>query len=135
MTCSIFTIPRGPSVNALYSNVRGKGRVKTKRYMTWINSAGWELKIQKPDAIAGPVSILLTIPRPLTKDGEWDMRRRDASNFIKAIEDLCVIHRLIEDDSHTTVYETTARWDDSGSIPQGMCRVTIFSVKSAEKAA
>ena len=33
-------IPRPPSVNALYANVPGKGRVKTKRYRDWIMHAG-----------------------------------------------------------------------------------------------
>lgn len=33
-------IPRPPSVNALYANVVGKGRIKTKRYKQWIMEAG-----------------------------------------------------------------------------------------------
>ena len=40
-----FIIPGPPSTNALYANVLGKGRVKTKRYRAWIDEAGWEIKI------------------------------------------------------------------------------------------
>ncbi len=42
-----FTIPRPPSTNALYANVPGKGRVKTKLYRVWIKTAGWTVKAQK----------------------------------------------------------------------------------------
>lgn len=94
-------LPQPPSTNMLYRNVPGKGRRKTKRYMTWINAAGWSVKEQQPHRVEGWVIVDITVNRP-------DNRKRDISNTIKAIEDLLVAHELIEDDSK--VYEVRARW-------------------------
>lgn len=96
-----LNLPQPPPVNNLYRNVSGKGRRKTKRYMTWIRAAGWMIREQKPQPVEGWVIIDLTVNRP-------DKRKRDISNTIKAVEDLLVEHRLIEDDS--MVYEVRARW-------------------------
>ena len=43
----VLLTPRPPSANALYSNVRGKGRVKTRQYRDWIwpsSEPGWGIK-------------------------------------------------------------------------------------------
>jgi crossover junction endodeoxyribonuclease RusA len=85
-------LPLPPSVNALYRNVPGRGRAKTQAYRTWENAAGWEVRAQAPQPIAGPVVMRLTFQWP-------DRRRRDVSNYVKATEDLLVEHKLIEDDS------------------------------------
>lgn len=97
----MLKLPAPPSVNMLYRNVSGKGRCKTKRYMTWINAAGWMIKEQRPDSIKGWIVLDITVNRP-------DARKRDISNTIKAVEDLLVEHRIIEDDS--LVLEVRARW-------------------------
>lgn len=94
-------LPQPPSVNMLYRNVPGKGRRKTKRYMTWIRAADWSVLEQNPEPVKGWVIVDITVNRP-------DNRRRDISNTIKAVEDLLVTHELIEDDS--VVYEVRARW-------------------------
>jgi Holliday junction resolvase RusA-like endonuclease len=130
-TVTTITLPMPCSLNGAYRNVAGVGRVATKRLMTWKRAAGWELKAQRPEPIKGPVALSLIMPRPLRKDGKtWDRRRQDASNRIKCVEDLLVEMGLIEDDSHTTVYEVAARWDDSGTIPQGQCLVHVYSLRS-----
>lgn len=40
-------LPRPLSTNNLFFNTK-KGRVKTREYCTWINSAGWEIKARSP---------------------------------------------------------------------------------------
>jgi Holliday junction resolvase RusA-like endonuclease len=85
-------LPMPPSVNALFRNVPGRGRVKTKRYLTWIQAAGWAVKEQRPAKIAGPYCLWLYCNRP-------DKRRRDLANLEKAISDLLVSHGIVEDDS------------------------------------
>lgn len=87
----LLSLPFPVSVNAMYKNIR-KGRAKTKRYMTWANSAGWSIKEQKPDPIKGFYSLTLIL-------NEKDNRRRDPDNFVKSVSDLLVTHQLIEDDS------------------------------------
>ena len=89
---SSFTIPLPPSVNSLYRNVPGKGRVKTQRYHTWLNAAGWAIKEAKPEAVRGDYIMTLICQRP-------DRRRRDLGNTLKAIEDILVEHGIITDDS------------------------------------
>jgi len=79
-----------PSVNNLYAHGRF-GRFKTPRYKTWIESAGWEVKDQKPSQVEGPYAVTMRFGR---KD-----KRRDLDNNIKATMDLLVSHRIVEDDS------------------------------------
>lgn len=86
-------IPLPPSVNALYANVAGRGRVKTARYRTWINAAGWDVSAQRPEPVPGHIAVTYRIPWPT------DKRRRDIGNLEKAISDLLVKHQLIDDDS------------------------------------
>ncbi len=90
-----------PSANNLFANVPGKGRVKTQRYRAWITAAGWELKIQRPAPIAGPVSISIGLKR--------SSALADLDGKIKALLDLLVRHSLIEDDR--MVEEIHIRWD------------------------
>ena len=84
-------IPVPPSANALFANRRGGrgGRFKTPRYTQWITAAGWELLMQHPVPIAGRYRLNITLPM---RDSA------DPDNRIKAISDLLVTHRLIEDD-------------------------------------
>lgn len=98
-------LPLPPSVNNLYANVPKVGRVKTKRYRTWLNAAGWELKTQRPQPVVGHYTMTLLLQRP-------DNRRRDCSNAIKAVEDLLVTHGILSDDS--LALSLTIRWEGIG---------------------
>jgi len=89
---TIITLPFPVSVNAMYANRKNGGRQKSKRYLTWANAAGWELKSQSPISIKGRVNLDVVFQRK-------DRRRRDISNLIKSVEDLLVDHGIIEDDS------------------------------------
>ncbi len=100
---TIFTLPIPPTLNNLFYNRCGGGRGKSTRYMTWIRAAGWRIKEQRPVAVLGPVSIVLTFQHPGNK-------KKDLDNLAKAPLDLLVLHRLIDDDSQ--VQELTLRWAD-----------------------
>ena len=85
-------LPLPPSTNHLYANVAGKGRVKSSRYRTWINAAGWCLKEQRPHKVSGDYVLWLWCERP-------DGRRRDLGNLEKPVSDLLVEHGIVGDDS------------------------------------
>lgn len=87
-----INLPMPVSTNALYRNVPGKGRAKTKRYLSWLNAAGWDIKEQKPRKLHGRYNITLLIERK-------DNRRRDIGNLHKGVSDLLVAHQIIQDDS------------------------------------
>lgn len=82
-----FTMPIPPSVNALYRNVSGKGRVRTKAYDAWREEAGWYVRT-KWRAVGAPV--IKPQPMALSIRIGLDDRRSDLSNRIKAIEDILV---------------------------------------------
>lgn len=86
VTTFLLTCP--PSLNGLFKNVPGKGRRKTKKYREWIKEAGWELVTQRPPPITGPYELSLVIPK----------RRGDLDNYCKAVSDLLVRHKLVDDD-------------------------------------
>lgn len=85
-------IPVPPSTNALYTNVPGKGRVKTARYKTWITEAGWAAKVSAGPgnlpSFRGAVAVAIEVPRS---------SRIDLDN-IKAVPDLLVSLGIIADD-------------------------------------
>lgn len=89
-----------PSLNNIYFNKPGKGRVKSGQYRTWRSAAGWDVKAAKPEKIGGAVLLDLTVKKPRV--------RADISNRIKAVEDLLVDMDVLVDDSQ--VMEVRARW-------------------------
>jgi len=96
MTTVTLSLPMPPSVNQLYANARGKGRIKTAKYRDWLTEAGVTLEQQKPDHLSGWVSVTYLICKP-------DARKRDLMNLEKALSDLLCKHYVIEDDSYITV--------------------------------
>ena len=88
-----MTLPYPISVNAMYANVPGKGRVKTERYKTWLNSAGWSLRAARPERVSGPYKLEIVLHVA-------DARRRDLDNTVKPVLDLLVTHGLVDDDTH-----------------------------------
>ena len=85
----MIRLPIPPSTNHLFANTRS-GRVKSREYKAWIGHAGWELRTQPRASVMGQVSLRFLLPFNA---------RRDASNYIKPLEDLLVTHRMIEGDS------------------------------------
>jgi Holliday junction resolvase RusA-like endonuclease len=89
-----LSLPFPPSVNALYRNVPGRGRVKTERYKTWLRAAGNEVLATPLDRrvpIMGRFTLIVLAGRP-------DKRLRDLDNLLKATGDLLQAHGLIEND-------------------------------------
>jgi crossover junction endodeoxyribonuclease RusA len=104
-----FTLPQPPTANALFLNVRGRGRVKTQRYKAWITEAGW---LAKTAAVGKP---------PLTGNIEVEYmvsnaRHFDAGNLEKALSDLLVRVGIIEDDKHISSIRITRRDDKKPEV-------------------
>lgn len=108
-------LPFPPSVNSMYANVAGKGRVKTLRYRSWETSAGYDMNRQKPKRYKGPVELSIYLQEP------DDLRRRDCSNYVKAPEDFLVTNKIIEGDHSAIVRKVTVCW----SPETRGCRVLI----------
>src|SRR5262249_33814538 len=88
----ILDLPLAPSVNQLWRT--GRGRIfRSAAYDAWRKEAGWALQAQRPGQVEGEVEISIALGRP-------DNRKRDLDNAAgKAVLDLLVLHRVIEDDS------------------------------------
>lgn len=107
----MIRIPIPPSLNHVFRNVPGVGRVKTGNYKRWITEAGYAVLAQRPEKIKGDVTVSITIgPR----------QRGDLDNRIKPVLDLLTKMRVIEDDRK--VVQITAEWSDF-AIPG--CEVEI----------
>ena len=114
-------LPLGPGVNAMYANRKrgtGNGRIKTKKYRAWITEAGWQIRIQKPMPIHGPVMIQIILPETMRGDGD---------GRLKAPIDLLVMHRLIDGDDRKIVREVAVKF--SSEIDG--CRVVIRPAEAA----
>ncbi len=94
-----------PSTNHLFASV-GKRRIVSKEYSAWREANGWEIQRQKPGSLRGPVRLDIKLQTG---------RKADASNCIKAIEDLLVTHGVIEGDGPSHVRDVRARFDKSVS--------------------
>lgn len=92
-----------PSLNNIYANIPGRGRVKSGRYKVWRSAAGWDIK-----AAIGPSFETYSCPVLLDLTVEKPRVRSDISNRIKAVEDLLTEMGVIADDS--LVMEVRARW-------------------------
>lgn len=80
-----------PSTNGLYANVPKVGRVKTDRYRTWLQAAGWDMKRHHNVRFSEPVFLTIVIGKLRAN--------ADVSNRVKAVEDLLVTHKTIPGDS------------------------------------
>jgi Holliday junction resolvase RusA-like endonuclease len=114
MTIGVYTVtlPLPPSVNGLYANVRGKGRVPTKRYRMWKNLAGWDLKFSGLWAVRGPVKITIAVPTKAPAD---------VDNYAKALLDILVTHQRIDDDKHVQSVSISR----CGTVAPRKCRVMV----------
>lgn len=98
-----FTIPAPPSVNNLFANVPGKGRVRSQRYRTWANAAGWSMRRTDHGTInfwqvaLGPVCVSII-------NGNV---RGDIDNGAKAVLDLLVDMGVIGDDKQVAELRIT----------------------------
>jgi crossover junction endodeoxyribonuclease RusA len=101
----IFELPFPPTVNNLFVNGR-TGRFTSPAYRAWKIEAGTIAKGQaQGKRIPGPYALELQLSRP-------DKRRRDASNYIKPVEDLLVWLQITDDDSECQF--VSAEWVGKG---------------------
>lgn len=107
-----FTLPMPPSVNALYANLPGKGRIKTRIYKNWLRDAGWELRIARVRTVTSRIRVLIEAKTN---------NRRDADNLAKPILDLLTGCGVIPNDSAKHVSGVSIDWRDD---IEG-CRVTL----------
>jgi Holliday junction resolvase RusA-like endonuclease len=95
MTAQWLIIPPPPSVNALFSNVAGKGRVRSAKYKQWATAAGWKLQSQRANwpalAEGQPYAVALRLPMDY---------RCDIDNAAKGPLDLLVSLGIVPDDKH-----------------------------------
>lgn len=98
-----LTLPFPPSVNTMYRNVAGRGRVTSGAYQRWKDAADGALWTQSRKPIIGPVSITITLQ---------DKGRFDVDNRTKAAIDFLVRHGIIPDDDRTVVRRVVAQVGD-----------------------
>lgn len=102
-----------PSVNNLFFNARGRGRVKTAKYRAWCNDAIRSIWAQStpPREIVGPYR--LTIDLPLKMRGDLDGR-------LKAAIDALVAAKILSDDSRVMTLIARRVLDT-----KDICRITV----------
>jgi hypothetical protein len=110
-----------PSVNNMFVNMPGHGRVLSKQYREWRAENGWRIMAARAPRIPGPVKV--------TYEYENRVRRADLTNFVKAPEDLLVSLNIIDGDHNAVVREVVLRWADIKG-----CRVTIEPYREPDSA-
>ena len=81
MTCVLTLLTPPPSVNEIYRNVPGKGRVKTKAYKGWRKDAEWQVSLQKPAHFTGPVAVSIALP--MSTRGDVDNRAKATMDLLQ----------------------------------------------------
>lgn len=106
-------IPMPPPLSACFSNVPGRGRVKSARYKLWAREANAEiysqvLRLRRPDrSFDGDVKATFLIRRP-------DRRRRDLDNLGKALCDVLRSSAVLHDDSQ--IVDLRFAWADVDAV-------------------
>jgi Holliday junction resolvase RusA-like endonuclease len=77
----VVTMPRCPSLNALWIRAPGRPRARSAAYNDWIRAAGWDVRRQLVGVapIACRFNVVIEVP----------ISRRDSANWEKAAMDLC----------------------------------------------
>jgi len=102
-----------PSVNNLFLNVQGRGRVKTAKYRGWCNDAIRSIWAQTtpPREIAPPYRITIDMPAKM---------RGDIDGRLKAAIDALVVSRVLTDDRHVMTLIARRVLD-----AKDICRITV----------
>jgi Holliday junction resolvase RusA-like endonuclease len=106
-------LPQPPSVNHIW-RFHGGGAFRTPAYTSWLETAGWELKAQRPAPLPAGSALAITI-----RAGKPD-RARDLDNLVKGLLDLLEAHGVIENDG--AVHDLRICWD--AHVPPGRARVS-----------
>ena len=111
-------LPLPPPSNTAYFNLKGVGRVRTRRTKAWQTEAGWIVRAQRPPPIDGPYRFAIYIPEKM---------RGDADGRIKLAQDLFVKMGLTPDDKHAV----SSYVERSAAIRKNECLVVIKGVSEA----
>ena len=123
MNSFTVTLPAPPSTNNLFINVRGKGRVKSMEYRSWLSKAAIIINASRAGkriTIEGPVNVTVRI-------GACN-EARDADNFLKACCDLMVATGVIKADNLRNVHEATAK-KAFGEVQDGWVSVQVEALQ------
>ena len=118
----VLLLPFPVSVNSIWKANKGGGFRKSDAYRAWITEAGWELVRQKPIKFKGRVGVRIYAIKP-------DKKVRDLDNIGKAIFDLLVTHKIIEDDRY--VDEIHMAWQKPSDNLKGVS-VAIWQLPDDE---
>lgn len=97
----IIILPFPVSVNSMYGGGSGQKRFKSKRYKDWLcecSRLNFDYLDLKEPITRCDMHVRLYFP---------DRRDRDLSNYIKAVEDFLVGHKILMDDNHTVITRQT----------------------------
>lgn len=89
-------LPIPPSVNNLFMNARGKGRIKSPEYRAWLASANTLMNVARHGLVPSPVTVTVRVGNDTG---------RDLDNLGKPVLDVLVASGVIADDSVNHVHE------------------------------
>lgn len=102
-------LPMPPSVNELFANVAGKGRIRSDRYRIWAQAAGWAVRAAAQGRrVGGPVRLTYVFGEGGTK--------ADLGNLEKALTDLMVDLCLIDGDGKKIVRGIALEWGPGDKV-------------------
>lgn len=93
---TVVTLPMPPSTNRLFRNKAGGGRAESSAYVDWKGHAGWVLRSQSPRSVRGRVLVVMSI--------EFAGGAADVDNRVKAIFDLLVKEKVMDDDRNVVAF-------------------------------
>ena len=114
-----FHLPAPPSTNALFKNVPGRGRVKTRSYDDWRMMAHVALRQQRIKNVDGRCIVVIGVER--------GSLNADIDNTIKATLDIIVSAGVLTDDKFVTAIAIT--WLP---MANGLAHVTILPVAETD---
>lgn len=111
-----------PSVNSMFRNATVRDnvrhRIKTQRYQTWAQAAGWDVQAARQNwSPEGWYELRILLPQAVARKGN----RGDIDNRIKAVSDLLVTLGKVPDD----------KWMAAVSIAYGPVEHTTVTVTEA----
>lgn len=112
-----FTLPTPPSVNSLFRNLPGRGRVKTAGYDDFVRRGVASIRQQKVVPVVGYVVAVFAVERLK------HMATADIDNRLKSMLDTIVKAGVIEDDHLITA--TLATWAPPAN---GLAHVQLFPI-------
>lgn len=115
------------SLNNVYQNRGDGGRRVGPAYKRWLAEAGWEIRLQKPEPVAGPFCAFIEVGTKIS--------RADLDNLAKPIIDLMVAQGCVPDDRNMRLLllERTERVDVAVTVwTEGIA--TLAQVRARDNA-